>query len=231
MRCPSVAIGDAECTAADSRRDCHSRNWLARFAALVCQQQQTAIKPGRSSREEAHLCSCRCHCLPWALPLRQAPQYPDRPIKMIVPWAAGGDTDNIFRPFAPAAAEAHRPDRRHRQRRRRVGHGRRARGQGLAGGRLHALCRARLHPPRPTTPASPTCNYTDFEPICLLAATPSVLTSSPKTPWKDWKEFVADAKKRARARSRVGATLGSTSHIFPAIDREGGRHQAQVRVL
>src|SRR2546429_3148777 len=25
--------------------------------------------------------------------------YPDRPIKMIVPWAAGGDTDNIFRPF------------------------------------------------------------------------------------------------------------------------------------
>src|ERR1700741_3338649 len=29
-----------------------------------------------------------------------AQQYPDRPIKMIVPWAAGGDTDNIFRPFA-----------------------------------------------------------------------------------------------------------------------------------
>src|SRR5262249_61699782 len=27
--------------------------------------------------------------------------YPDRPIKMIVQWAAGGDTDNIFRPFAP----------------------------------------------------------------------------------------------------------------------------------
>ena len=27
-------------------------------------------------------------------------QYPDRPVKMIVPWAAGGDTDNIFRPFA-----------------------------------------------------------------------------------------------------------------------------------
>src|SRR6185312_2333729 len=27
--------------------------------------------------------------------------YPERPIKMIVPWAAGGDTDNIFRPFAP----------------------------------------------------------------------------------------------------------------------------------
>src|SRR3954454_11658882 len=30
-----------------------------------------------------------------------AAAYPDRPIKMVVPWAAGGDTDNIFRPFAP----------------------------------------------------------------------------------------------------------------------------------
>ena len=25
--------------------------------------------------------------------------YPDRPVKLIVPWAAGGDTDNIFRPL------------------------------------------------------------------------------------------------------------------------------------
>ncbi|MDP1718364.1 MAG: tripartite tricarboxylate transporter substrate-binding protein, partial [Burkholderiales bacterium] len=31
-----------------------------------------------------------------------AAAYPDRPVKVIVPWAAGGDTDNIFRPFAPA---------------------------------------------------------------------------------------------------------------------------------
>ena len=27
--------------------------------------------------------------------------YPERAVKMLVPWAAGGDTDNIFRPFAP----------------------------------------------------------------------------------------------------------------------------------
>ena len=35
-----------------------------------------------------------------ALPTLAA--YPERPIKLIVPWAAGGDTDNIFRPFAQA---------------------------------------------------------------------------------------------------------------------------------
>jgi tripartite-type tricarboxylate transporter receptor subunit TctC len=27
-------------------------------------------------------------------------EYPDRAIKLIVPWAAGGDTDVIFRPLA-----------------------------------------------------------------------------------------------------------------------------------
>src|SRR3972149_3013062 len=32
--------------------------------------------------------------------------YPDRPVKLIVPWAAGGDTDNIFRPFTPAFQKA-----------------------------------------------------------------------------------------------------------------------------
>jgi len=57
--------------------------------------------------------------------------------------------------------------------------------------------------------------YKDFEPICLVAATPSVLTASPKTPWADWKGLVEDAKKRPGEIS-VGATLGSTSHIFPA---------------
>jgi tripartite-type tricarboxylate transporter receptor subunit TctC len=49
-----------------------------------------------------------------------------------------------------------------------------------------------------------------------------VLTASPKTPWKNWQEFVEDAKKRPGQIS-VGATLGSTSHIFPAsIEKAAG---------
>jgi tripartite-type tricarboxylate transporter receptor subunit TctC len=49
-----------------------------------------------------------------------------------------------------------------------------------------------------------------------------VLTASPKTPWKNWQEFLADAKKRP-GEITVGATLSSTSHIFPAtIEKAAG---------
>src|SRR4029079_17113626 len=59
-------------------------------------------------------------------------------------------------------------------------------------------------------------NYTDFEPVCLISSTASVLTASPKTPWKNFQEFLADAKKRP-GQITVGATLASTSHFFPAL--------------
>ena len=43
-----------------------------------------------------------------------------------------------------------------------------------------------------------------------------MLTASPKTPWNDWQELLADAKARP-GQITVGATLGSTSHFFPAL--------------
>ncbi|MEK8036362.1 MAG: tripartite tricarboxylate transporter substrate binding protein, partial [candidate division NC10 bacterium] len=58
--------------------------------------------------------------------------------------------------------------------------------------------------------------YSDFEPVCLLSSTPSVLTASPKTKWTSWQELLGDAKARPGQIS-VGATLGSTSHFFPAL--------------
>jgi tripartite-type tricarboxylate transporter receptor subunit TctC len=58
--------------------------------------------------------------------------------------------------------------------------------------------------------------YTDFEPICSVSNTPSVLTASPKTKWSSWQELLNDAKARP-GQITVGATLGSTSHFFPAL--------------
>lgn len=142
-------------------------------------------------------------------------QFPDRPVKMIVPWAAGGDTDNIFRPFA---AEFQKQ----------LGQPVVIANVGGASGTVGAR-EAKNAPADGYTVYAvhdyihltyyagiSDIKYSDFEPICLVAATPSVLTASAKTPFKTWQEFIAEAKKRPGQIS-VGATLGSTSHIFPAL--------------
>lgn len=149
------------------------------------------------------------------LPLAAHADYPDRPIKMIVPWAAGGDTDNIFRPFAPLLQKQ-------------LGETVVIANIGGASGTKGAK-EAKESPPDGYTlyavhdyihstywAGVADVNYTDFEPICMISSTASVLTASPKTPWHSLKELIADAKKRP-GQITVGATLGSTSHFFPAL--------------
>ncbi|HTO49815.1 MAG TPA: tripartite tricarboxylate transporter substrate binding protein [Burkholderiales bacterium] len=147
--------------------------------------------------------------------------YPDRPIKLIVPWAAGGDTDNIFRPFAPLLQ-------------RQLGQpvvianvggasgtkgAKEAKDSPADGYTLYAV-HDYIHSTYWAGVAD--VQYTDFEPICMISSTPSVLTASPKTPWKTMKDMLADAKARP-GQITVGATLASTSHFFPAlIERSAG---------
>ncbi len=142
--------------------------------------------------------------------------YPERrPVKLIVPWAAGGDTDNIFRPFAQAFQKA-------------LGAGvvianvtgasgtvgaREAKNAPPDGYTLYAV-HDYIHSTYYSGVAD--ANYWDFEPVCLITATPSVLTASPKTKWSSWQELLNDAKARP-SQITVGATLGSTSHFFPAL--------------
>jgi tripartite-type tricarboxylate transporter receptor subunit TctC len=142
-------------------------------------------------------------------------QYPDRPVKMIVPWPAGGDTDNIFRPFAPLLQKQ-------------LGQPVVIANVGGASGTKGAK-EAKDSPPDGYTlyavhdyihstyyTGVADVKYSDFEPICLISSTASVLTASPKTAWADWKALLADAKARP-GQITVGATLGSTSHFFPAL--------------
>ena len=141
--------------------------------------------------------------------------YPDRPIKLVVPWAAGGDTDNIFRPFAPLLQKH-------------IGQTVVIANVGGASGTKGAkevkdspadgYTLFAVHDYIHSTYYAGVADvaYTDFEPICLIASTASVLTASPKTPWSDWKGLLADAKARPGQIS-VGATLASTSHFFPAL--------------
>ena len=141
--------------------------------------------------------------------------YPDRPVKLIVPWAAGGDTDNIFRPFGQALQKhlgatvviANVTGASGT-----VG-AREAKNSPPDGYTLYAI-HDYIHSTYYTGVSD--VNYTDFEPICLITATPSVLTASPKTKWSSWQELLSDAKAHPGTIT-VGATLGSTSHFFPAL--------------
>jgi tripartite-type tricarboxylate transporter receptor subunit TctC len=141
--------------------------------------------------------------------------YPDRPVKLIVPWAAGGDTDAIFRPLG-------------QQLQKHLGQtvvianvtgasgtagAREAKGSPADGYTLYAV-HDYIHSTYYTGVAD--VAHTDFEPICSVSNTPSVLTASPKTKWSSWQELANDAKARP-GQITVGATLGSTSHFFPAL--------------
>ena len=141
--------------------------------------------------------------------------YPDKPVKLIVPWAAGGDTDAILRVVANAMEKSL--------------------GQPLvvvnitgASGTVGA--REGKNAPRDGyTIYSPhdsihttyytgvsDVSYRDFEPVCLATSTPAIVAAYGKAPWSSMKELLEDAKKRP-GEITVGATLGSTSHFFPAM--------------
>src|SRR2546426_2439174 len=149
------------------------------------------------------------------LPLAAGAAYPERPIKLIVPWAAGGDTDNIFRPFAPLLQKS-------------LGQTVVIANVGGASGTRGAK-EAKDSPPDGYSlyavhdyihstywAGVADVQYTDFEPICMISSTASVLTASPKTPWKSMQDLLKDAKAHP-GHVTVGATLASTSHFFPAL--------------
>lgn len=146
--------------------------------------------------------------------------YPDRPIKMIVPWAAGGDTDAILRVWANALEKQ-------------VGQPVVVVNITGASGTVGAR-EAKNAPPDGYTIYSThdyihttyytgvsDVSYKDFEPVCLNTSTPSILAAHGKAKWSTMKDLLDDSKKRP-GQITVGATLGSTSHFFPAMIEQAG---------
>ena len=138
--------------------------------------------------------------------------YPDRPVKMIVPWAAGGDTDAIMRvaasflekdlrvpvvvvniPGASGTAGAREAKR--------------ASPDGYTIFSVHDY----IHTTFYTGVAE--INYWDFTPVCLLTSTPSIVAVYGASRWRTFRELLEDAKRRPDE-IKAGATLGSTSHFF-----------------
>lgn len=145
-----------------------------------------------------------------------ADSYPDRPIKMIVPWAAGGDTDVIYRSFAPLL-------QKHIGQPVVVANVKGA--SGTVGEREAAGATPdgyTLFAPHDYVHSVYYAGLTDirydkaFDPICLVSSTPSVVTAGAKTPFKTFKDMVTFAKAHPGTVS-VGASLGSTSQFSMAL--------------
>jgi tripartite-type tricarboxylate transporter receptor subunit TctC len=149
-----------------------------------------------------------------AAPSRAADTYPDRKVRLIVPFAAGGPTDVIARMVAERLSEAW--------------------GQQLyvenmpgAGGNLGVETGARATPDGYTIVVVSTgfiinpsmyskIGYDpvkDFAPISLVAASPNVITVHPSLPAKDLKELIALIKGSPGKYSFAQPATGSTPHL------------------
>jgi tripartite-type tricarboxylate transporter receptor subunit TctC len=144
-----------------------------------------------------------------------AAEYPSKPIKVIVPWAAGGDTDIIVR-LAVGTAEKHlgqpMPVANISGASGTTGarEAKAAPADGYAIFAVHDFVHTTFHV------GMGNVSYKDFEPICLLTSTYSIMTTHGGAKWKTMQEVIADAKQRP-GQITVGASLGSTSHFFPAM--------------
>jgi len=142
-----------------------------------------------------------------------AGEYPEKPVKLIVPWAAGGDTDVLMRIIAHYAGKY-------------LGQPMVVVNVGGVGGTLGARQGKDAKPDGYTLTATHESvitsyivgvaefNYSQFQPVANMIATPAIVAARPDAPWNNMKDLIADAKKKP-GEIKFGATLGSTSHFFP----------------
>jgi tripartite-type tricarboxylate transporter receptor subunit TctC len=153
---------------------------------------------------------------PLAAAAQSASNYPNRPIKLVVPFAPGGTTDVVARLVAdPLSKELGQPVI--------------VENRGGGGGVIGAGETARSAPDgyslgiatassmatnpaiNPKTPYNP---LTDFTPIINLAATPNVIATTKDFPAKDFNGLVAELKKSPQKYSYSSSGTGGVQHLL-----------------
>jgi tripartite-type tricarboxylate transporter receptor subunit TctC len=142
-----------------------------------------------------------------------AQDYPNKPIRFIVPYPPGGGTDVIARILQPPLSEGLRQSIVIENR-------------GGAGGAVGTEAAARSAPDGYTllfTLSSHTINpllyklsynvETDFEPVSLLVSVPQLIAANPGAPATTLREMVAAAKQKPGVYSFASVGNGTPSHI------------------
>ena len=163
------------------------------------------------------------------LALSASAQYPDKPIKLVVPFPAGGPTDIVARPLGQALSTALKQpvviDNR-----------------GGAGGSIGADLVAKspaegytllmgtvgtnaingaLYSKLPHDPVK------DFTPIALVASSPVALVVNAQSPWKTTQEYVAAARASPGSVGFGSAGAGTPGHLTGSMFATAAQVQLQ----
>ena len=160
-----------------------------------------------------NVCAVACLLSLWS-GVAAAQDYPSKPVRVIVPWAAGGSTDSISRILAAKLTEYTGQqfiiDNRAGATGT-IGHGQVAKsppdGYTLLFGTNSTFAIA------PHLYKLQYDNETAFAPITLLAISPQILSVHPSIPVTSVKELVALARSRPNQLVFSSAGAGSTSHL------------------